>query len=62
MTALRSFQRHLHRRGDIPADLACGVLPVMHWRLSGWPKSVPPEQVGAILASCERGAAAGRRD
>ena len=62
VTALRSFLRHLHQRGDIPADLACGVLPVMHWRLSGLPKSVPPEQVGAILASCERSTAAGRRD
>ena len=62
VTALRSFPRHLHQRGGIPADLACGVLPVMRWRLSGWPKSVPPERVGAILTCCERGTAAGRRD
>lgn len=61
-TALRSFLRHLHQRGDIPAELASGVLPVMHWRLSGLPKSLPPEQVGAILASCDRSTGSGRRD
>ena len=61
-TALRSFLRHLHQRGDIPAELASGVLPVMHWRLSGLPKALPPEQVEEILASCDRSTAPGRRD
>lgn len=62
VTALRSFLRHLHQQGELPADLASAVLPVMHWRLSGLPKSLAPEQVTAILASCDRGTLSGRRD
>ena len=54
VTALRSFLRHLHQHGDLQADLASAVLPVMRWRLSGLPKSLAPEQVRAILASCDR--------
>ena len=61
-TALRSFLRHLYQRGDIAVDLAGAVLPVMNWRLSGLPKSLTPEQVGSILASCDRSTVIGRRD
>jgi integrase/recombinase XerD len=43
VTALRSFLRFLYQRGDIPVDLASALLPVMHWRLSGLPKSLAPE-------------------
>lgn len=62
VTALRSFLRHLHQQGELPADLASAVLPVMRWRLSGLPKSLAPEQVMAILASCDRETLSGRRD
>ena len=62
VTALRSFLRHLHQRGDIPADLASALLPVVSWRLSGVPKSLAPEQVEAIIDSCDPRTAAGRRD
>lgn len=62
VTALRSFLRFLHQRGDIGADLAGAVLPVMTWRLSGLPKSLAPEQVQSMLASCERETVLGRRD
>ena len=62
VTALRSFLRHLHQRGDTPADLASALLPVVSWRLSGVPKSLAPEQVEAILDSCDPRTAAGRRD
>jgi site-specific recombinase XerD len=62
VTALRSFLRYLHQRGDIAVDLAGAVLPVMHWRLMALPKSLPPEQVESLLASCERSTVAGRRD
>ena len=61
-TALRSFLRHLHQRGDLPADLASAVLPVVHWRLSGLPKALAPEQVEALLESCNRDTSVGRRD
>ena len=62
VTALRSFLRHLHQRGDIPAGLAGALLPVVSWRLSGVPKSLAPEQVEAIIHSCDLRTAAGRRD
>jgi len=62
VTALRSFLRFLHQRGDIGSDLAAAVLPVMEWRLSGLPKSLAPEQVQSMLASCAQETVAGRRD
>lgn len=62
VTALRSFLRFMHQRGDIAVDLAGAVLPVMHWRLTALPKSLAPEQVESLLASCERTTIAGRRD
>ena len=62
VTALRSFLRHLHQRGDILADLASALLPVVSWRLSGVPKSLAAEQVEAIIDSCDLSTAAGRRD
>jgi site-specific recombinase XerD len=62
VTALRSFLRFAHQRGDIPVDLASAVLPAMHWRLSGLPKSLAPEQVESMLASCDRRTSIGRRD
>ena len=62
VTALRSFLRHLHQRGDIPVDLASALVPVVSWRLSGIPKSLAGEQVEAVIRSCETRTAAGRRD
>ena len=62
VTALRDFLRHLHQRGDILADLAGALLPVVSWRLSGVPKSLAAEQVEAIIESCDLRTAAGRRD
>lgn len=62
VTALRSFLRFLYQRGDIPTDLANAVLPVMHWRLSGLPKSLAPEHVKSMLKSCDLSTVIGRRD
>lgn len=62
VTALRSFLRHLYQRGEIPADLAPGLVPVRNWRLSGLPKALAPGQVQALLDSCDRSTAVGRRD
>ena len=62
VTVLRSFLRHLYQRGDIPVDLSSALASVMHWRLSGLPKALAPEQVESILESCDRGTAAGQRD
>ena len=60
--ALRSFLRHLHQREDIAADLAGAIPTVTIWRLSELPKSLLPEQVELVLASCNRNTATGRRD
>lgn len=62
VTVLRSFLRFLYQRGDIPIDLASAVLPVMHWRLSGLPKSLAPGQVQLMLENCDRSTVTGRRD
>ena len=61
VTVLRSFLRHLYQRGDIHVDLSSALAPVMHWRLSGLPKALAPEQVESMLDSCDRGTAIGHR-
>jgi site-specific recombinase XerD len=62
VTALRSFLRFLYQRGDITSDLASALPSVANWRLSHLPKSLLPEQVERLLASCDRQTAIGRRD
>ena len=62
MTALRSFLRWLHQRGDTPTDLG-GVVPrVADWRLATLPKSIPSEQVERLLEACDRESVVGQRD
>ena len=51
--ALRSFLRFLHQRGTITIDLAAIVPGVADWRLSHLPRSLPPQQVKQLLASCD---------
>jgi site-specific recombinase XerD len=62
VTALRSFLRFLYQRGDITSDLASALPSVANWRLSHLPKSLLPEQVERLLASCDRQTVTGRRD
>jgi site-specific recombinase XerD len=62
VTALRSFLRFLQQRGAIATDLAAAIPGVASWRLSHLPKTLPPEQVERLLASCDRGTPTGRRD
>ena len=52
--ALRSFLRFMHQRGTITIDLAAIVPGVADWRLSHLPRSLPPQQVKRLLASCDR--------
>lgn len=62
MTALRSFLRWLHQRGDTPTNLG-GVVPrVADWRLATLPKSIASEQVERVLKACNRESIVGRRD
>jgi len=62
VTALRSFLRFLRQRGDIATDLASAIPTVMNWRLAGLPKSLAPEQVESLLASCDQSTTLGQRD
>jgi integrase len=61
-TALRSLLVYLHVEGEIARPLAAAVPSVAGWRLAGLPKGLEPEEVRALLASCDRGIANGRRD
>ena len=60
--ALRSFLRHLYQRGDIAKDIAGAIPGVPNWRLSGLPKALAPNEISALLESCDCFSAVGRRD
>jgi site-specific recombinase XerD len=62
VTALRSFFGFLRQRGDITSDLAGAIPAVTNWRLTGLPLSLEPEQVEALLDSCDQDTALGQRD
>jgi integrase/recombinase XerD len=62
VTVLRSFLRFLQARGLLAVDLAAAVPGVAGWRLSHLPKVLSAGQVERLLASCDRGTSAGRRD
>lgn len=61
VTALRSMLRFLHVEGAISEPLAEGVPSVAHWRLSGLPQHLGPDQVRALFESCDRATPAGVR-
>jgi integrase len=61
VTALRSLLRYLHLEGKAP-DLAAAVPVVAGWRGSQLPRGLEPQQAARVLAACDRGTAAGRRD
>jgi site-specific recombinase XerD len=60
--ALRSFLRFLHDQWILQIALADAVPAVAHRRLSGLPQPLDQEQVIALLDSCDRSTAVGRRD
>ena len=62
VTALRSLLRFLHAAGHVPEPLAAAVPPVARWKLASLPADVSPDHVAAVLASCDRRSASGRRD
>lgn len=62
VTALRALLRFLHAAGHVPQPLADAVPPVAGWKLAGLPADVSPDHVAAVLASCDRRSAPGRRD
>jgi site-specific recombinase XerD len=62
VTALRSLLGFLHLRGLVSGPLAEAVPSTASWRLSGLPRALEPEQLRALLESCDRSTATGRRD
>jgi len=61
-TALRCLLRFLHLQGVVGSSLVGAVPTAANWKLAGLPKYLTREQVAALLASCDRGTAVGRRD
>jgi site-specific recombinase XerC len=62
VTALRSLLRFLFADGLLAADLAGAVPAVAGWRAAGLPRALPAGHVASLLACCDRGTPAGRRD
>lgn len=62
VSALRSFFRYLHYRGDITKDLAACVPTIPNCQFSTLPKFLQPGQVQQVLSQCDRRTAQGRRD
>ena len=59
---LRSFLRFALVERLITAPLAGAVPSVARWSGAGLPRGLAPGRVTALLASCDRGRATGRRD
>jgi len=62
LAALRCFLRYALQRGWIKADLAMSLPKVPSWRYSHIPRSLTPDQVERLLASCDGGTPDGRRN
>jgi site-specific recombinase XerD len=62
VTALRSLLGWLHAGGVLGQSLAWAVPSVAAWRLARLPQPLEPAQVQAMLDSCDRATANGRRD
>jgi integrase/recombinase XerD len=62
VTALRSVLGFLFLTGRTRCQLAGAVPMVAHWGAGSLPRALSPQTVAALLASCDPGTAAGRRD
>lgn len=62
VTAMRSLLGFLHVTGKIPEPLAAAVPTAPGRRAVSLPRGLAPGQAAALLASCDRDSAAGRRD
>ncbi len=59
---LRALLRFLFAEGHTERPLAAAVPAVAGWRLSGLPKALRRRDIAALLTSCDRRTASGRRD
>ena len=62
VSCTRSFLRFLFAAGWTAVDLSSAVPPVAAWQGTVLPKALAPEALAALLASCDRNTAGGRRD
>jgi site-specific recombinase XerD len=62
VTALRSLLGFLHVGGLIERSLVDAVPSAASWRLSGLPRGLEPDEVRALLGSCDQSTGSGRRD
>ena len=60
--ALRSFLGYLFHCGDTATNVGAVIPGVPNWRLAGLPKAFEPDQVKAIVNSCDPKTSIGRRD
>jgi site-specific recombinase XerD len=62
VSALRSVLRFLVIDGVLARDLSAAVPAVAGWRNRGLPRGLSPEQVAALIESCDLSRPVGRRD
>jgi integrase/recombinase XerD len=62
VSALRSLLGFWHVQGLVGRPLAGAVPSVAGWRLAGLPRALDPEQVRALVDSCDRSTVGGKRD
>jgi site-specific recombinase XerD len=62
ITVLRSFLRHLHRRGTLPDDMAATLPKLPGYKLAKIPSVWSAEEVEGLLAQVDRGSPQGKRD
>jgi len=62
VTAVRALLRFAYRQGRIPSPLDGAVPAAAGWHRPPLTRPLRPEDVAAVLASCDRGTHAGRRD
>lgn len=61
-TGLRALLRFCYLEGRTARPLADAVPTVASWRLAALPKALDPDDVAALLKSCDRRTSFGRRD
>jgi site-specific recombinase XerD len=61
-SALRSFLDYLRYRGDVTINLSAAVPTVANWSMPSIPRSIAPDHLRRVLASCNRRGAVGSRD
>ena len=61
-TALRMFVRFLIANGHCAVGLDAAIPRLAHWRLAALPRSLQPDDVERVIASCDPASPVGRRD